>query len=1540
MNESAPEQRWIIQFKDGVSRQKRSYHLCKCKGRNRSRVGYRTKRKPNYRYTHYYGDLSQADIDRMMRSGDIEYIEEVKQVPLLAMPNDPHFDKQWSLNHTIELWHYIIEKMIATEGHINAVSAWDSITSADDVVIAVVDTGVEYTHPDLNANMWTDQYGNYGYTFSRDYRAVNAPPALHHGSGIKAYHGTHVAGIIGAVGNNNLGVSGVLQSCQIMPINIFWGYWDEVKGSVNWTTDYADAADAVYYAVDNGAHIINHSWGGEAEPPRILTEAWEYAEQNGVICVCASGNHRANNDYGLHYPSNYIMRNNFAVNSNGFFGNMSEFTCYGLMHTDIYAPGGDGSLYPNDYNILSTMLNSQYGYAFGTSMATPVVSAVLGAIKQLKPSLSMEDMRKVLYRSMRPYKDMFFTCQSGGMVDLDRVVRHLRAGHGYDLESVSDVDVEVEITIPYDHYIKWTEPDGPDLYRVIISRQEWQFPRNDYGSEDGTTFDTYVTGYTDHIETDLFDEYVEIVYNGTGTTSLRLESERDTVYGYKIETWYKPDPGKEEYRQALPVYVRSYTGYTPFICPREPNEFGMPPVVQFICDFWDEEWIGFKNRSFKDPFPLAQIWRAITSKNITARRDEFHKFGQGRNYEESFSFRPGALFKHYFPFHGFDRDDWDPRNKVPKHPTGVHINYNSTVKDVAIFISELVTHIKRHMRGFSLPSYVGASGNMRTFRWIDYYKYMYEGALTVYIPPDIIWDWDEAYIKKPCNWQKILRTCQDILNNMRVLYTATPPFWVGLDKIRHQRARSVPGTVSGITYKEEQFPLPWHSSVTDEGYTVPVPPASEYFYINRSGIIGGLEWLLAGVRSTPAESVWSTVSGSNKLENHPVTYKYVNLPDKGWATWNLHEDYTTDISTEEYETVGSDICGLTYSTAPINSEQNVTTGRNWGNMGIFDVMGESGTRRIWDQINNRVIYSSEGGMECGPHWDWAKNNVRFDVYQIIRTGNADPWNWNFDRVTAGHTNNAESDSIGPTDREVGSVRFNLTLPAVMGGHTLSFTEYPRQIWLQGFKVTHLGHWIQKKNSEVDRIHQFKYAMEINDTYATMPSHALHYIHDEHDEVYRGWWRDAWSIGAYGSNPKDSPDMSVDPELIERGEHYTFALYNGIAVSLHVTAFIPIPGIEECRYVPDIRGCTLEDYGNLKYDDINDEWVPDQPQSDELIETCRSMGFNTAGLNESGTIDYINNAVTLMNTHENKNASFRWIHQLPVQGSIIPKHFSDPSRSLVGEFAVSQALIADVEEDPNYECPNLIGMTLNQAKAYLNTHFPDWEILEGEFVEEDGISTWRSFIIRQLCNYVQPGTIAAQIPDPNHRHKQMFIFQQKKIRICINEGLTAGKYLTKNITGLTYNYDEYYREELGLNAVGVELYTLIYWSGKQNNVIDDQLLPAQTVVPNETTSTWILISMPIEQYAEYPVPDLTGMTINQARDKYPEFIIVKGTEAYSDYNEFKFNTLSYEDNDRIIFNQIPKPIHRFATFPANIIRVALSRGKAPCDDQMRTGQKRY
>ncbi|HMF58336.1 MAG TPA: S8 family serine peptidase, partial [Pyrinomonadaceae bacterium] len=340
--------------------------------------------------------LAKVDPDRTLQAivalkshPDVIYAEPDYILQRDALPNDPSFGQLYGMTN------------------IHAQQAWDTTTGSSSVVVGVIDEGIDINHQDLQANIWTNSgeiAGNGidddGNGFIDDVQGWNFIPCnlgdpvgcgsnqVYAGSGADA-HGTHVAGTIGAVGNNGIGVVGVNWQVKIMPLKFL--------GPTDGTT--SDAIRAYGYAkmmrdlwVNTGGtkganlRVLNNSYGGDGFS-QSQSDAINSLNSSGILFVAAAGNDGVNTDVSPHYPSSYDLPNLISVAATDSSDQISSFSNFGTSTVHMGAPGS---------NILSTTPNNTYSFFSGTSMATPHVAGAAALLLARFPNLTVQQLRGLL----------------------------------------------------------------------------------------------------------------------------------------------------------------------------------------------------------------------------------------------------------------------------------------------------------------------------------------------------------------------------------------------------------------------------------------------------------------------------------------------------------------------------------------------------------------------------------------------------------------------------------------------------------------------------------------------------------------------------------------------------------------------------------------------------------------------------------------------------------------------------------------------------------------------------------------------------------------------------------------------------------------------------------------------------------------------------------------------------------------------------------------------------------------------------------------
>ena len=365
-------------------------------------------------------DLDNADPNAIVaeysRFEEVEYAEpnfeisldtEETEDPLVPIfPHDPQFNDQWALANSGQ-------RGGKQGADISATLAWATTTGSEDLVVAVLDTGVDYTHEDLMENMWVrpaemDPYQDSELGTIDDEHGFNAiesaaDPMDDNG------HGTHCAGIIGAEGENDRGIAGVNWKVKIMPLKFMnAGGFGSTK----------DAIEAINYVIDRkragvNVRIISASWGS-TQKSRALEDVIRKAYENDILFVAAAGNSTVDNDRQPHFPSSYNVPNVISVAALDRNDQLAKFSNYGAKSVAVAAPGVE---------ILSTWLGNSYEEKSGTSMATPVVSGVAALILAQHPRMSVTDLRKKLMDSTDPIVALKGKTVTGGRINAAKALQ-------------------------------------------------------------------------------------------------------------------------------------------------------------------------------------------------------------------------------------------------------------------------------------------------------------------------------------------------------------------------------------------------------------------------------------------------------------------------------------------------------------------------------------------------------------------------------------------------------------------------------------------------------------------------------------------------------------------------------------------------------------------------------------------------------------------------------------------------------------------------------------------------------------------------------------------------------------------------------------------------------------------------------------------------------------------------------------------------------------------------------------------------------------
>ena len=319
-------------------------------------------------------DLASVSSTRPLELGDIQSSKNKTEKETAVILNDPAINQAWGIKKT------------------NAQQAWELSQGSRDIIVAVIDTGIDDSHEDLAQNLWTNP-GETGLDAKGKNKATNGVDDDKNGFTDDVHgwdfvsnkndlvdnhgHGTHIAGIIGAVGGNNKGIIGIAPKVSLMVLK----YYDPKVPNTN---NLQNTINALKYAIQMNAHIINYSGGGTSFS-KEEHEQIKIANDKGILVVAAAGNEKSNSDVFKYYPADYDLDNIISVTAIDPTTKILSSSNWGKHTVDIAAPG---------QNIMSTLPGNTYGYMTGTSQATAFVTGAAALIMAHKESYNASDVKK------------------------------------------------------------------------------------------------------------------------------------------------------------------------------------------------------------------------------------------------------------------------------------------------------------------------------------------------------------------------------------------------------------------------------------------------------------------------------------------------------------------------------------------------------------------------------------------------------------------------------------------------------------------------------------------------------------------------------------------------------------------------------------------------------------------------------------------------------------------------------------------------------------------------------------------------------------------------------------------------------------------------------------------------------------------------------------------------------------------------------------------------------------------------------------------
>lgn len=342
------------------------------------------------------------------------------------LSNDPQLSQQWHYDNQGQTGGTV-------DADIDLPEAWDSFTGSATTVIAVLDSGIDYNHPDLRPNLWTnpgeipgDGIDNDGNGYIDDIFGIDTADNDSDNFDTNG-HGTHVAGTTGAVGNNGTGVSGVNWNSKILAVKVGLDSGGIPNSAVIEALDYIAMMKTQF-----GVNIVvsNNSYGG-GPPSQAVQDAIQASVDAGIPFVAAAGNSGTDNDANGDFPSGYDIDGIISVAATDHNDQLAGFSQFGLTSVDLAAPGVD---------ILSTTVGGGYGLNSGTSMASPHVAGVVALLAGAAPEASVADLKSAILLGADPLSNLDGTTVTGARLNAAKSLRVITAGLNTPI-STNDVDI-------------------------------------------------------------------------------------------------------------------------------------------------------------------------------------------------------------------------------------------------------------------------------------------------------------------------------------------------------------------------------------------------------------------------------------------------------------------------------------------------------------------------------------------------------------------------------------------------------------------------------------------------------------------------------------------------------------------------------------------------------------------------------------------------------------------------------------------------------------------------------------------------------------------------------------------------------------------------------------------------------------------------------------------------------------------------------------------------------------------------------------------
>ena len=1389
------EKRYIVRLKKDADKGKVKKHIAAC---NKKGKGKGNPAKLSKRGRFIFAD--ESTIEDIKSFDDIDYIEEDQQVELFTVPNDPLYGDQWNLKNTGQFSGVAGCDMGGME------ATWTVEQGESAVIVGVCDTGIDLEHEDLVDNLWQ----NPSPTFGDDHGVRGINGTLDGGCVDFCGHGTHVAGIIAAKGNNSKGVAGVAWNVRLMSLR----FLNPDGGFVS------DAINVIEYGIDNGCSIINHSWGGSVYS-QALADTWADANTAGVIMVCAAGNEGTNNDVWPCYPTNIPTANNVSVAAFTNKGANSYFTNHGIKSVHLSAPGGSvpGE---DDTNILSARMGGGYKAIAGTSMAAPHITGALALLKSYYAGFSIANAMTLLRACITPTEAQFMITDFGGRVNIYNLLNYSQASNSVNIGKAGPTAITIapDAIDPTKNIITWTDPTDGLFAKTLVDRLDNSFP-------DGVNADQVR------------------VYSGDAEACTDTGLEMGVVYGYKFTASYSDGTF------SLPVYRRSRGGGEPFACPVPPAGF------DFICDYWDERWAGSSTTiAFNEANMPVQAWRSCMSKVRTRGGDAVYPNGVVGFYRTA---KPNVPV---VPTAG----DWH----LDPVPSPNNLMHWQTIKEGTIFLENLVKQVREILKPVKL--YSTRLSADKWFIWLDYYRYISDGVVRKYNPPAELFEWDWEYIKLRENWLNILGVLQNVLNNCRVLYTANPPYTtkITLGQFTRDESDTVLSGSSkverGITYPLWEDPLPFATASRPPSAPL-IPPANEICNFSGIGTV-----YISSTYGEPHFSMGDIYDGADiKIENvvmvsSPVFPLHIlSLLEREYAraAWlwcgDTNSDPVTRTGTLDYywyqdeKHIGLDwtntpiapivtntpttdglVCEGYFVEEPVSDDPDPDTSSYFTYfMEVFrnNIEAACSYNSLLEYTNKqkRFTYSTEGQIVLNPAWDWESYPVNFNI--VLEIG-------------------ARGTGFRPPSPDAG-LDMTISPPENTDGHVaISYSAW-NTVWddegsyeiVETNETLHLNptqlykaFGTEKTLIKIGELYidnddesEWDFSLTVDSALETLPHLWKTKIREGTDTGVLNWWTELYKVD--GSSQWVWEDVGgVTPEGISHENHYVLGRWGGVDVKIRVLSdfdFYESVEAVKAHKVPNLIGMTVNSDDN----DI-------VPFVDDFITAWNADADNPQI--ETGLVN--------VQPHFDAPAN-RIIHQSPPPDSIPPYGAHGVGSELPISFTVSAGAPSKaIDKAEGYTVPKVTGMAVADAAAMLAADYPTW-VIDADYTTE-------------VYSYnVAEGLIVSQSPDWQNR---MTVFDTT-IAVSVSLGLLEGK-MIPDLRGETLKDAQIALEAINCDCPSthqVEQYHPTIAAGSVIAQIPSSL--PYRLVPEIETDVGLVVSLGVSPDGLYrtAVPLMVGRLITDA-----------------------------------------------------------------------------